>query len=151
MPTGKRVAAAVAVATSLLTVVLAGCGTTTSSPSAGASSPPTGQPPIVLVVRLGPAFSPSTLHLAVGQKFQLEVSKSVQAAVAGLPEHCASGSVTHIAGGMLSAQCSTASSFLYTAERSGSTVLTAAVRPRCSPGTMCPQWVTAPRLKITIT
>lgn len=152
MLTGKRVSVAVAIGICLLTGVLAGCGTVTSSPpSSHASSPTASQPPIIQVVRLGVGFSPGTLRLAVGQKFQLEVSETVQANVEGMPSHCAAGSVTDIASGMLSAQCSTASSYLYTAERSGSVVLTAAVRPRCSPRTECPQWVATPRLKITIT
>lgn len=152
MLTGKRVAVSVAIGISLLTGVLAGCGTVTSSPpSAHASSPPTAHSPVILVVRLGAGFSPGTLHLGVGQKFQLEVSKTVRATIAGLPAHCTPGSVTHTADGMLSARCSTAGSYSYTAERSGSVVVTATVRPRCSPGAACPQWVTAPKLKITIT
>jgi hypothetical protein len=152
MLTGKRVAVAVAIGISLLTGVLAGCGTVTSSPpSARASSPSADQPPIIRVVRLGAGFSPGTLRLGVGQEFQLEVSNTVQATVEGVPSHCAAGSVTHVADGMLSAQCSTASSYLYTAEHPGSVVLTATVRPRCSAGAICPQWVTAPRLKISIT
>lgn len=152
MLTGKRVAAAVAVGVCLLTGALAGCGTVTSSPpSAHASSPPVGQPPIIRVVRLGADFSPGSLRLGVGQKFQLEVSNTVRATIAGLPAHCTPGSVTRTANGMLSAKCSTAGSYSYTAERSGSVVVTATVRPRCSPGTACPQWVTAPRLTITIT
>jgi hypothetical protein len=152
MLTGRRVAVAVAIGISLLTGVLAGCGTVTSSPlSSGAESPPAAHPPAILVVRLGPAFSPGTLHLGVGQKFQLEVSSTVQATIAGLPAHCTSGSVTQSAGGKLSARCSSANSYLYTAEHSGSIVLAATVRPRCSPGAACAQWVAAPKLKITIT
>jgi hypothetical protein len=41
--------------------------------------------------------------------------------------------------------------YLYTAEHPGSVTLSATVRPRCGPGQMCPQWISEPRLQITIT
>jgi hypothetical protein len=129
-------------------------------------SPPAAVPPIIILVRLGADFSPSTLRLAVGQQFELAVSSSVQATGPAIPT-CSSGpapvgsgappsegSGAPPAGGppvQLFAQCEGNGSYLFTAEQPGSVVLSATVRPNCAPGTMCPQWIAEPSLSITIT
>ncbi len=143
------------VAIAALATALGGCGNQSPGASASGSSskartPPVAMPPIIRVVRLGASFSPDVLRLGTGQKFQLEVSGDVQATIMGVPGHCPAGPVA-AAAGLLSVRCTTASSYLFTAERAGSTTLTASVRPRCAPGTACPDWMTAARLAVTVT
>lgn len=150
---------------------LAGCGSAGSAatgsggqvshpPSATApppsTQPPTTQPPGTpppttpppsstagrLTVTLGPAFNPGTLRVKVGEQFLVTVSPAVSAS--GLsctqPE----------AGASLAVQCVGQSQYLYRAVRPGSAELSAEVRPNCKPGSVCPQWITMPRLQITI-
>jgi hypothetical protein len=126
-------------------------GPVSPPPSLQTSSPPTAQPPDVQVVQLATKFSPAVLRLGTGQKFQLQVKQSVQATIEGIPQSCAAGTVTDIANGMLSVQCGSDSTYLFTAEHSGSAVVIATVAPRCKPGTMCPDFVVLARLKVTIT
>lgn len=117
-----------------------------ASPSSGPSSPVVA--PIIFAVRLGADFSPNSLHLGVGQQFEVIVSKTVK--VAGLaPANC-TAQATSAAGGLLSVKCPAAGSYLYTAERAGTATLGAIARPLCSPGTPCPQWISRASMKITI-
>jgi len=148
---------------------LAACGSNTptaatppaSSPSASAqapSSPPTSPaatppssaaaPPIIFAVRLGANFSPGSLHVGVGQKFEVIVSSNVKAS--GLPANCSATQPTPAASGMLSVTCTNASSYLYTAQRAGTAVLAAIVRPNCAKASACPQWISRATLNITI-
>jgi hypothetical protein len=129
------------------------------SPSHGpspvrSSSPPVSSPPPVVVVRLGAAFSPDRLRLSVGMLLLVVVSPSEHATVLGAPRGCAPGAAATTAatttGGPLSVRC-TAGGYFYTAERPGSAVISATVGPRCSPGQMCPQWLSESRLQVTIT
>jgi hypothetical protein len=106
-------------------------------------------PPIIFAVRLSTTFSPDTLTLAAGQQFQVIVSTSVVPAGAGFPQPCTPG-VAYPAAGLLSVTCPADGGYLFTAEHAGTTTLTATVRPRCSPGDMCPQWVTEAALRITV-
>jgi hypothetical protein len=103
------------------------------------------------VVQLATRFSPAVLRLGAGQQFQLHVKQSVRATIEGVPRTCPAGTVTDIANGMLSVQCGTDSTYLFTAEHSGSAVVTATVTQRCKPGIMCPDFVVLARLKVTIT
>lgn len=117
-----------------------------ASPSSGPSSPVVA--PIIFAVHLGASFSPNSLHLGVGQQFEVIVSKTVK--VAGLaPANC-TAQATPAAGGLLSVKCLAADSYLYTAERTGTATLGAIARPLCSPGTPCPQWISRASMKITI-
>lgn len=126
------------------------------SPSAPAStpgrapSPPVGAP-IIIAVRLGTGFTPDTLTLAAGMKFQVIVSPSVVPGGLSFPAHCAPGTAYAVNNGMLSVTCPPGGGYLFTAERAGSTILAATVRPRCAPGQMCPQWLANALLKLTIT
>lgn len=132
--------------------ILAACG---NAPAGGGSQPPSApaSPPprsLAVTVHLAAAFSPSSLRLQVGQQFLLVVNTNVR--ISGLPGpgSCAQGSTQQpVAGGLLSARC-TARGYRYTALHAGHGELSAIVRPRCAPETACPQWITAPVLKITI-
>jgi len=134
----------------------AGAGTPSSAttpagpPSAGRSSSPApvSAAPVIFAVRLGRGFQPRTLRISAGQQFVVTVDPSVRASGPGLPSSCA-GTPVRIDGGMLTVRC-TSGAFSYTAQRPGTAELTATVRPRCAPGSMCPQWVTEATLKITI-
>jgi hypothetical protein len=134
----------------------AGAGTASSAttppaaPSAGGSSSaaPVSAPPVIFAVRLGRAFQPRTLRISLGQQFTVIVDPSVRASGPDLPNSCSSVPA-RIDGGMLTVRC-TSGAFSYTALRPGTAELTATVRPRCAPGSMCPQWVTETTLKITI-
>jgi hypothetical protein len=106
---------------------------------------------MIQVVRLGASFSPAQLRLGVGQKFQLQVLPTLQATIEGVPAHCLAGTVTEIAGGVLSVQCGPGTAYMFTAEHAGSTVVTATVQPRCTPGTVCTDYVVLARLSIEIT
>ena len=121
-----------------------------SSPPSASPSPPVAVLPHVAVVRLGAGFSPGSLRLSVGQQFLLTVSPSVQARGLAAPGQCASGAAWTTGGGLLSVRCASGG-YLYTAEHPGSATISATVGPRCSPGQMCPQWLTEPRLQVTIT
>ena len=50
---------------------------------------------------------------------------------------------------MLTVRCMSGA-FYYTALRPGTAELMATVRPRCAPGSMCPQWIAEATLTITI-
>lgn len=137
---------------------LSACGSASPSgapaspaPSSPGQSPPAATPPDITVVRLGIAFSPSTLRLRTGQQFRLTVSKAIQASGPGLPRYCTPGAVSQVPGGLLSMRCASSREYLYTAERAGTAILSATVQPSCPPGTACPQWVTQASVKITIT
>lgn len=125
---------------------LSACGAAATSP--GGPSPTAGAP-VVVVVRLGAAFSPRTVRLGVGQQFVVMVSKTVK--VSGdISGDCQSGGTSTAGDGVLSVRCS-AGNYLYTAKRAGSSMLSATVRPRCKAGTICPQWVSEANLNITVT
>ncbi|HLK79109.1 MAG TPA: hypothetical protein VKU77_36370 [Streptosporangiaceae bacterium] len=139
----------------------AGAGTSSSAaaptgvPSAGRSSSPApvsaapvSAAPVMFAVRLGRGFQPRTLRISPGQQFRVTVESSVRASGPGLPSSCRD-IPTRIDGGMLTVRC-TSGAFYYTALRPGTAELTATVRPRCAPGSMCPQWVTETTLTITI-
>lgn len=106
---------------------------------------------MIIAVRLGTTFSPATLRLAAGMKFQLIVSQSVDPSGPSFPAHCASGTSYAANEGMLSVTCPATGGYLFTAERAGTTVLSATIRPHCSAGEMCPQWVKEAALTITVT
>ena len=89
--------------------------------------------------------------LGVGQQFELIVSKSVRVNGLGVGSDCAAGTISQALGGLVSVKCAGNDSYLYSAEHTGSAVLSVTVGPRCQPGTMCPQWVTAAHLLITVT
>ena len=118
--------------------------------SSPVSPPPVAAPPHITVVRLGPAFSPDRLRLSVGGQFLVSVSPNVHATVLGITPGCAPGAASTTTGGPVSVRCASGG-YLYTAERPGSAVISATVGPRCSPGQMCPQWLSEPRLQVTIT
>lgn len=120
-----------------------------SPPGASSPSPGSGQSDPA-VVHLVAGFSPRMVRLRVGQQFLLVVSKDVQASGVPWPGGCPPGTVRPVASGLLTAQCMTGSRYLYTARRAGTATVTATVRPRCAPGSMCPQWITAPRLTVII-
>ncbi|HEX3922517.1 MAG TPA: hypothetical protein VHY31_09545 [Streptosporangiaceae bacterium] len=121
-----------------------------SPPTSPAATPPSGAaaPPIIFAVRLGANFSPGSLHVGVGQKFQVIVSPNVKAS--GLPSSCNATQPTPAAGGMLSVTCTNAGSYLYTAERAGTAVLAAIVRPNCAKVAACPQWISRATLRVTV-
>ena len=153
----KRIPVGVALAGLALTGMLCACGSAAQAPapSAGGSSspapvsaPPVSAPPVIAAVRLGRGFQPRTLRISPGQQFTVIVDPSVRASGPGLPNSCSSVPV-RIDGGMLTVRC-TSGAFSYTALRPGTAELAATVRPRCAPGSVCPQWVTAATLKITI-
>jgi hypothetical protein len=114
------------------------------------SPPPVAAPPHVTVARLGTTFSPDRLRLSVGGQFLVAVSPSVHASVLGAPPGCESRAAWSAGGGLLSVRCASGG-YLYTAERPGSAVIPATVGPSCSPGQMCPQWLSEQRLYVTIT
>jgi hypothetical protein len=102
------------------------------------------------VVRLAAGFSPRTVRLRAGQQFLVVVSPDVQASGVPSPGGCPAGTTRPVAGGLLTAQCLAGGRYLYTALRSGNATVVATVRPRCAPGSMCPQWITEPRLAVAI-
>jgi hypothetical protein len=117
---------------------------------APSSSPPgAGGGPDIPVVELTASFSPSTVQLGVGQQFEVIVATSVR--VSGLNvAGCTSGQPAPLPGGLLSVQCRSATEYIYNAGQAGTARLSATVRPRCAAGTMCPQWIARPALKVTI-
>ena len=125
----------------------------TSKPSSSAPSLPisAGGAPMIAAVRLSTTFSPDTVTLAAGQKFQVIVSTSVAPSGTAFPHPCSSGVAYSAAGNMLSVSCPASGGYLFTAEQAGTTALTATVKPNCSPGEMCPQWITEAVLHVTIT
>ena len=103
--------------------------------------------PVIFAVRLGHSFQPGRLRISPGQHFVVTVDSSVRASGPGVPSSCPG--TTRIDGGVLTVRC-TSGAFYYTALRPGTAELMAAVRPRCVPGSMCPQWIAEATLKITI-
>jgi hypothetical protein len=106
--------------------------------------------PAVFIVRLDSGFSPAVMHLGVGPRFLLMVGATVNAAIGGMPASCPLGSTSAV-GADLSVQCGPTGTYLFTAEHAGTAVVTAVVKPSCTPGTACPDWVTDARLTVTIT
>jgi hypothetical protein len=126
----RRILWALGAATVLLVTALA--------PAADAAAPATSDGRVTLVT-LGPAFSPSSVTLRTGHLLLVTVDPTVSAAVA-VP---APGGP--LAGGELGP-----GAYLLVATRPGVTILTAIVRPRCVPGSVCPQWIAVPRLEVTV-
>lgn len=118
------------------------------SPGRGSSPAPVSAAPVIVAVRLGRGFQPSTLRISPGQQFVVTVDSSVRASGPGVPSSCP-GTTARIDGGVLTVRC-TSGAFYYTALRPGTAELMAAVRPRCAPGSMCPQWIAEATLTITI-
>jgi hypothetical protein len=112
------------------------------------SPAPVSAAPVIFAVRLGSGFRPGTLRISPGQHFVVTVDSSVRASGPGVPGSCP-GTAARIDGGVLSVRCRSGG-FYYTALRPGTAELTAAVRPRCVPGRMCPQWIAEARLTITV-
>jgi hypothetical protein len=52
--------------------------------------------------------------------------------------------------GLLSVRC-VPDGYSYTAGHPGTGIIAATVGPRCSPGQMCPQWLTEPQLHVIVT
>lgn len=102
------------------------------------------------MVHLSAAFSPSRVRLRTGQQFLLIVSKNVKASGVAGPGSCPAGTVRPAAGGLLSVRCMAGSRYLFTAKHAGTATVTATVKPQCPPGSVCPQWVTEPSLKVII-
>jgi hypothetical protein len=121
-----------------------------SSPASSSSSPsaPAAGAPIIFAVRLSHGFQPSTLRISPGQHFVVTVASSVKASGLGVGGSC-SGTTARIYNGMLTVRC-TAGTFYYTAQRRGTADLMVTVRPNCTRGSMCPQWVAVETLKVTI-
>lgn len=119
-----------------------------SSPGRSSSPAPVSAAPVIFAVRLGGGFQPDTLRISPGQHFVVTVDSSVKASGPGVPSSC-SGSAARIDGGLLTVRC-TAGAFYYTAQHPGTAELMATVRPRCAPGSVCPQWIAEATLKITI-
>lgn len=173
----KRIPVSAALAGLALTGVLCACGsaaqhsasagagtsmpssTTTATP-AGPSSPsrssspapvspaPASAAPVIFAVRLGRSFQPGTLRISPGQHFVVTVDTSVRASGPGVPSSCP-GTAARIDGGVLTVRCRSGA-FYYTALHPGTAELTATVRPRCAPGSMCPQWIADATLTITV-
>ena len=124
---------------------------TPSSAHPGSSPPvlPVGGAPNIAVVRLTSRFTPGTLRLGTGQKFEVIVSKSVKPSGSGISGPCQPAAAASFSSSMLSLHCA-GSSYLYTTLRAGTTALAVSVRPQCAAGAMCPQWVSAARLTLTI-
>jgi hypothetical protein len=152
----KRIPVSAALAGLVLTGALCACGSAAQHsapagpPSAGRSSSPApvSAVPVIFAVRLGRGFQPRTLRISPGQHFVVTVDSSVRASGPGVPSSCP-GAAVRIDGGMLTVRC-TSGAFYYTAQRPGPAELMATVRPRCAPGSMCPQWITEATLTITI-
>jgi hypothetical protein len=147
----SRSSAATTFAALAVAGILAACG---SAPAGGGSQPPPAPASpaprnLAVTVHLAAGFSPSSLRLRVGQQFLVVVNRDVRASGLPGPGSCARGTTQPVAGGLLSARC-TARGYRYTALHPGHGELSAIVRPRCAPDTACPQWITAPILKITI-
>jgi hypothetical protein len=62
---------------------------------------------------------------------------------------CTSGARWTAGSGMLSVRCASGG-YLYTAERRGTATISVTVRPHCSPGQMCPQWIRETMLRVSI-
>ena len=129
--------------------------TTTTATPAGPPSPgrrsspvPVSVAPVIFAVRLGHSFQPGRLRISPGQHFVVTVDSSVRASGPGVPGSCP-GTTARIDGGVLSVRCRSGA-FYYTALRPGTAELMATVRPRCVPGTMCPQWIAEATLTITV-
>jgi hypothetical protein len=119
-----------------------------TSPGRSNSPAPVSAAPVIFAVRLGSGFRPGTLRISPGQHFVVTVDSSVRASGPGVPGSCP-GTAARIDGGVLSVRCRSGG-FYYTALRPGTAELMAAVRPRCVPGRMCPQWIAEARLTITV-
>jgi hypothetical protein len=117
----------------------------------GSSPPvvPVGGAPNIAVVRLSARFTPDTLRLGTGQKFEVVVSKSVKPSGSGIDGPCTPAAAARFSSSMLSLRC-TGAGYLYTALRAGTTALAVSVRPDCGAGMMCPQWISEARLTLTI-
>jgi hypothetical protein len=105
---------------------------------------------MIRVVNLNTTFSPDAITLAAGMKFQVIVSPSIEAGGLSFPSSCGTAAQQDN-GGMLSVACPSTGSYMFTAERAGTTTLSATVRPRCSQGEMCPQWIKDAAMTVTIT
>ena len=147
--------AATSAAALTLVAALSGCGS--SAPSSAAArggtaghgstkdSPPalSNGGPDIHVVNLADSFSPDTLQISVGMQFVIDVASNVRAT--GLTgAGCTAGKSQPLPGGMLTVRCQSSSSYEYTA------TLSATVKPHCTGGTMCPQWVKESSLRVTI-
>jgi len=139
----KQIPVSAALAGLALTAMLCACGSAVQH-----SAAPVSAAPVIFAVRLGHGFQPGTLRISPGQHFVVTVDSSVRASGPGLPGSCP-GTTARIDGGMLTVRC-TSGAFYYTALRPGTAKLMAAVRPRCVPGSMCPQWIADATLTITI-
>jgi hypothetical protein len=168
----KRIPVSAALTVLALTGVLCACGSAaqhsasagagTAMPSSATTATPAGPPspgrrsspapvsaaPVIFAVRLGRGFQPGTLRISPGQHFVVTVDSSVRASGPGVPGSCP-GTTARIDGGVLTVRCKSGG-FYYTALRPGTAELMATVRPRCAPGTMCPQWIAEATLTITI-
>jgi hypothetical protein len=92
------------------------------------------------LVTLGQSFSPSSLVAKVGQLIVVVVSGGVTANVTS-PVPGAS-----IAGGELDHS----RIYLYVATHPGLSTIVATVRPVCAHSEGCPQWMTMPKLNVTV-
>ena len=168
----KRIPVSAALTGLVLTGVLCACGSAaqhsasagagTAMPSSATTATPAGPPspgrssspapvsaaPVIFAVRLGRSFQPSALRISPGQHFVVTVDSSVRASGPGVPGSCP-GTTARIDGGVLTVRCRSGA-FYYTALRPGTAELTATVRPRCAPGSRCPQWIAEATLTITI-
>lgn len=93
----------------------------------------------IAVVALGASFAPSSVVLSEGEPLLVTVSGDVTATVADPSPGDA------LAGGALGS-----STYLYFGVKPGTTTLSASVGPNCPLEGVCPQWRSAPKLKVTV-
>jgi hypothetical protein len=106
-------------------------------------SAPTPGPGLIAVVTLGASFSPSSVTLSVGEPLLINVNGDVASMMTGpVTATTPDGPLT---GGALGP-----ASYVYFATKPGTEILSATIRPRCEPGTMCPMWIAMSRLTVTV-
>ena len=149
MMTWKRAARVIAGLAASAALTACGSVSLAGTRLAGTASPGPGRPGPA-VVSLTARFSPSSVRLRAGQQFLVVVSPGVKANGIPWPGACPAGTVGPVAGGLLTARCEGGGRYLYTAQRPGSTIVSATVGPHCAPGQMCPTWMAAARLTVTI-
>jgi hypothetical protein len=105
--------------------------------------------PNIPVVRLGTSFSPSTLQLGAGQQFVVIVSNSDKASGSGISGDCSAAQAARFSSSMLTLRCD-GDSYLYTTHKAGSTELSVTVKPNCTGGSVCPQWIARASLRLNV-
>lgn len=123
------------------------------SSAAASTTPPASGSSTVVTVEINASTAAKPVHLQVGQQLRIRVSPDV-AIGAGADRGarpCPQAQSAPGGGRVLKQLCEPGNNEVYQAIHPGTVTMLFSVRPKCTAGEVCPDWIRALRLPVTVT